>query len=69
MSIDLRSDTVTQPSDGLRRAMANAVVGDDVFGGDPTARRLDETVATMLVKRAALYMLSGMMANQPAEPR
>jgi threonine aldolase len=66
MSIDLRSDTVTQPTDGMRRAMAEAVVGDDVLGDDPTVRLLEETVAAMLGMGAALYVPSGTMANQLA---
>ncbi|HEX2729864.1 MAG TPA: beta-eliminating lyase-related protein, partial [Rubrobacteraceae bacterium] len=50
--IDLRSDTVTQPKDGMRRAMAEAPVGDDVFGEDPTVNRLEEYVAELLGKEA-----------------
>lgn len=62
--IDLRSDTVTRPSDGMREAMAHAVVGDDVFGEDPTVNRLQEHVAGLLGKEAALYVPSGTMGNQ-----
>ncbi len=61
--IDLRSDTVTKPSAGMRRAMAEAEVGDDVHGEDPTVNRLQERVATMLGKEAALFVASGTMAN------
>lgn len=64
--IDLRSDTVTLPTDGMRKAMARAEVGDDVYGEDPTVNRLQETVAAMLGKRAALFVPSGTMANQLA---
>jgi len=62
--IDLRSDTVTRPSAGMRRAMAAAEVGDDVFGEDPTTIALQNAVATMLGKEAALFVPSGMMGNQ-----
>lgn len=64
--IDLRSDTVTRPSPEMRRAMAEAVVGDDVFGDDPTVIRLEKMAAEMLGKEAALYVPSGTMANQVA---
>lgn len=64
--IDLRSDTVTRPSPGMRRAMAEAEVGDDVFGDDPTVQRLEAMVAEMLGKEAALFVPSGTMANQVA---
>ncbi len=63
-AVDLRSDTVTRPSPDMRRAMAEAEVGDDVFGDDPTVKRLEETVAGILGKEAALYVPSGTMANQ-----
>lgn len=63
---DLRSDTVTRPTPGLRRAMAEAEVGDDVFGEDPTVRRLEEEVASLLGKEAALFVPSGTMGNQLA---
>jgi threonine aldolase len=64
--IDLRSDTVTQPSAAMRRAMAEAEVGDDVYGEDPTINRLQERVADLLGAEAALYVPSGSMANQIA---
>jgi threonine aldolase len=62
--IDLRSDTVTRPTDGMRWAMLDAPVGDDVFGEDPTVNRLEEYVADLLGKEAALYAPSGTMTNQ-----
>lgn len=62
--IDLRSDTVTQPSRGMRRAMAEAEVGDDVLDGDPTTRRLERRVAELLGKDDALFFPSGTQANQ-----
>ena len=62
--IDLRSDTVTRPTQAMRRAMAEAVVGDDVFGEDPTVNKLEEYVAALLGKEAALYCPSGTMTNQ-----
>jgi threonine aldolase len=61
--IDLRSDTVTVPSPEMRRAMAEAAVGDDVFGEDPTVRRLEEMAAAVTGKEAALYVASGTMSN------
>lgn len=61
--IDFRSDTVTRPTPGMRRAMAEADVGDDVFGDDPTVRRLQDRVAELLGKEAALYVPSGTMSN------
>lgn len=64
--IDLRSDTVTKPSEEMRKVMASAEVGDDVFGEDPTVNRLQETVAAMLGKESALYVASGVMSNQVA---
>lgn len=64
--IDLRSDTVTKPSAAMRRAMAEADVGDDVFEEDPTVRRLEESVAEILGFPAALFTPSGTMANQIA---
>jgi threonine aldolase len=64
--VDLRSDTVTRPSAGMRRAMAEAEVGDDVYGEDPTVNRLQERAAALLGKPAALYVPSGSMANQIA---
>jgi threonine aldolase len=66
MSIDLRSDTVTRPTTEMRRAMADAEVGDDVLDGDPTVRRLEELVARMLGKERALFFPTGTMANQSA---
>ena len=62
--IDLRSDTVTRPTEDMRRAMAEAEVGDDVFGEDPTINRLEEYVADLLGKEAAIYAPSGTMTNQ-----
>ena len=62
--IDLRSDTVTRPSAAMREAMHVAEVGDDVFGEDPTVRELQEHVAGILGKEAALYVPSGTMGNQ-----
>jgi threonine aldolase len=64
--VDLRSDTVTRPSPEMRRAMAEAEVGDDVFGEDPTAQRLEARTAELLGKEAALFVPSGTMANQLA---
>ena len=64
MPIDLRSDTVTRPSAGMRRAMAEAEVGDDVFLDDPTVNRLEQRVAELLGLEAALYVPSGTMSNQ-----
>jgi len=62
--VDLRSDTVTRPTDAMRRAMAEAEVGDDVYGEDPTVNRLQDVVADLLGKDAALFVPSGTMANQ-----
>lgn len=64
--IDLRSDTITQPTPAMREAMARAEVGDDVFGDDPTVRELEAETAAMLGKEAALFVPSGTMANQLA---
>ncbi len=64
--IDLRSDTVTKPTPGMRKAMMDAEVGDDVFGEDPTVNALQEKVAKLLNKEAALFACSGTMANQLA---
>jgi threonine aldolase len=64
--IDLRSDTVTKPTEAMREAMARAEVGDDVYGEDPTVNRLQEMVAGLLAKKAALFVPSGTMANQLA---
>jgi threonine aldolase len=66
MMIDLRSDTVTKPTEAMRQAMARADVGDDVYGEDPTVNRLQDMVATMFGKKAALFVPSGTMANQLA---
>ncbi len=64
--VDLRSDTVTRPSPGMRAAMAAAEVGDDQFGEDPTVNLLQDRVAAMLGKEAALWVPTGTMANQVA---
>lgn len=61
--IDLRSDTVTRPTAGMREAMARAAVGDDVFGDDPTVHQLQDRVAALLGKEAALFVPTGTMAN------
>ena len=63
MIVDLRSDTLTRPTEPMRKAMAAAEVGDDVFGEDPTVNRLQERVAELLGKDAALFVPSGTMAN------
>lgn len=62
--IDLRSDTVTRPSEAMRKAMYNAEVGDDVFKEDPSVNKLENYVAELLGKEAALYVASGVMGNQ-----
>ena len=64
--IDLRSDTVTRPTPAMRRAMAEAEVGDDVYGEDPTVQALERRTAELLGKEAALFVPSGTMANQIA---
>lgn len=64
--VDLRSDTVTKPGPAMRRAMAEAEVGDDVFGDDPTVKVLEARTAELLGKEAALFVPSGTMANQIA---
>lgn len=64
--IDLRSDTVTRPTEPMRRAMYEAEVGDDVFGEDPTVAQLQDTVAELLGKEAALFVSSGVMGSQLA---
>ena len=64
--IDLRSDTITPPDAGMRQAMADAIVGDDVLGDDPTVQALENHVAELLGKEKALYVPSGTMANQLA---
>ncbi|MCB9994385.1 MAG: low-specificity L-threonine aldolase [Hyphomicrobiaceae bacterium] len=63
---DFRSDTVTKPSEGMRRAMAEAEVGDDVYGDDPTVNRLQETLAAMLGREAGLFLPSGTQSNLAA---
>ena len=63
IDIDLRSDTVTRPTDAMRRAMAAAEVGDDVFGDDPTVIALEERAADLLGKEAGLFVASGTMGN------
>ena len=63
---DLRSDTVTRPTPGMREAMAKAEVGDDVYGEDPSVNRLQERTAALLGKPASLFFPSGTMANQAA---
>ena len=65
--IDLRSDTVTKPSPAMRRAMAEAEVGDDVFGDDPTVTALEERAAELLGKEAGLFVASGTMGNLVAQ--
>lgn len=62
--IDLRSDTVTRPSEAMRKAMYEAEVGDDVFKEDPTVNKLEEYAAELLGKEAALFVSSGVMGNQ-----
>ena len=64
--IDLRSDTVTKPTDAMRRAMAEAEVGDDVYGEDPTVNRLEQRAAAIFEKEAALFVPTGTMGNQIA---
>ena len=72
--MDLRSDTVTRPTEGMRQAMAAAEVGDDVYGEDPTVAALEAEVAELFGHEAALFTPTGSMANQIAlqllvEPR
>src|SRR6202040_2351628 len=64
--LDLRSDTVTRPTPEMRRAMADAEVGDDVYGEDPTVNAPEEAFASRLGKQAAIFVPSGTMANQLA---
>ena len=64
--IDLRSDTVTRPSEAMRRAMARAEVGDDWYGDDPTVNRLQEAAAEAAGKQAAIYLPTGTLCNQIA---
>ena len=66
MIIDMRSDTVTVPTPAMRAAMANAEVGDDVYGEDPTVNRLEEVSAHMMGKEAGLFVPSGTMGNLTA---
>src|SRR5580704_16440435 len=61
--IDLRSDTVTRPTPAMRRAMAEAEVGDDVYGEDPTVNRLEQRAAELLGKEAGLFVATGTMGN------
>ncbi|HQR68399.1 MAG TPA: beta-eliminating lyase-related protein, partial [Thermoanaerobaculia bacterium] len=61
---DFRSDTVTKPTPAMRKAMAEAEVGDDVYGEDPTVRQLEERTADVLGKEAALFVPTGSMGNQ-----
>nr|MBA2464876.1 low specificity L-threonine aldolase [Nocardioidaceae bacterium] len=61
--IDLRSDTITRPTEAMRAVMARADVGDDVYGEDPTVSELEETVAGLFGKEAALFTPTGTMAN------
>src|SRR5574341_2443281 len=62
--IDLRSDTVTKPSPAMRKAMASALVGDDVFEDDPTVIKLEEMTAEIIGKKKALFVPSGTMGNE-----
>ena len=64
--IDMRSDTVTQPTEGMRAAMLAAPVGDDVYGDDPTVNELQDRAARLLGKEAALFMASGTQSNLAA---
>src|SRR5437016_6109404 len=62
-TIDLRSDTVTKPTPEMRRAMAEAEVGDDVYGEDPTINRLEQRAAEIFAREAAIFVPSGSMGN------
>lgn len=64
--IDLRSDTVTRPTPAMRRAMADAEVGDDVYGEDPTVNRLEQRAAEIFEREAAIFVPTGTMGNQIA---
>ena len=66
MIVDLRSDTVTQPTEAMKQAMVDAPLGDDVLGDDPTVLALQERCAALLGKDAAVFVPSGSMANQIA---
>ena len=66
MIVDLRSDTVTRPSPGMRKAMMEAELGDDVFGDDPTVNRLQERAAELFGFEAALFFPSGTQSNLAA---
>lgn len=66
MIIDLRSDTVTKPTKGMKEAMFSAPVGDDVFGEDPTVSALEEKIASLFGMEAAIFCPSGTMTNQIA---
>lgn len=61
--VDLRSDTISRPTKEMKEAMVNAEIGDDVYGEDPTVRKLEEKVAEMLRKDAGLFVPSGTMGN------
>ncbi|HHF51959.1 MAG TPA: threonine aldolase, partial [Candidatus Aminicenantes bacterium] len=63
---DFRSDTVTKPTPEMRKAMAEAVVGDDVLGDDPTVKKLESLAAALMGKQAALFVPSGTMGNSIA---
>jgi threonine aldolase len=65
-AIDLRSDTVTRPTPEMRRAMAEAEVGDDVYGEDPTINRLEERAAQVFEREASIFVPTGTMGNQIA---
>src|SRR6266480_5693988 len=64
--IDLRSDTVTKPTPEMRRAMAEAEVGDDVYGEDPTINKLEQRAAEIFAREAAIFVPTGTMGNQIA---
>lgn len=64
--MDFRSDTVTRPTEEMRQAMKDALVGDDVYGEDPTVNQLEELAARILGKEAALLVTSGTQGNQVA---
>ena len=63
ITLDMRSDTVTLPPDGMRKAIAEAQLGDDFYHDDPTVKKLEAKAAAMLGKEAALLVLSGTMGN------